>query len=136
MSKKRSRTATFGEVAAEPPPAEETWTGRSWQHPVQERGFIDADGRKWTLVRSRLDPRRAERLALTADRMSTGDDDYDEDQDQYFPAYVPEADRPAVWLEIRRRVNAAHTPGLDVSYTAHEFTSVDGLTLVYFDVHC
>ncbi|MFC8453535.1 hypothetical protein [Kitasatospora sp. NPDC057223] len=136
MSKKRSRTVTFGEVVAELPPVEEPWTGRGYRHPVTEGAFVDADGRKWTLVRSRLDPRRAKRLAATADRMSTGGDTYDEDQDEWFPVYVPQADRQAAWLEVKPRLGAHYTPGQDVSYEAYEFTSVDGLTLVYFDVHC
>ena len=136
MSKKRSRTVTFGEVVAQVPPAEPEWTGPGYQHPVTEGAFVDADGRKWTLVRSRLDPRRAKRLAATAGRMSTAGDEYDEDQDQWFPVYIPPAGRKAAWLEIKSRLRADCTPGLDVSYEAYEFTSVDGLTLVYFDRHC
>ena len=134
MSKKRSRTVTFGEVVAELPRVEEqeavSWLGS----PVAERGFIDAEGRKWTLTRGPIDPRRAKRLAVTADLMSV-DDDFEEGG-QRVPVRIREADRPAYWLKIKPGLNAPDRPGFALTYQAYEFTSVDGLTLVHFEVYC
>ncbi|MFB7945706.1 hypothetical protein ACFC6L_12375 [Kitasatospora phosalacinea] len=68
--------------------------------PVAARGFTDADGCRWRLVRGPLDPRRAKRLAVRADVMSTGDH-YDERAGRWLPRFLPAAERPAAWLVAR-----------------------------------
>ncbi|WP_405364791.1 hypothetical protein [Kitasatospora sp. NBC_00039] len=129
--KKPHLTAGFAETLTGPErPAKEEWPG-SVRSPVADHGFTDAADCRWTLVRGPLDPRRAKRLAVSADLMTMGSA-YDHEQERRFPALLPEADRPAAWLEIGGRCNVDALP----SYLAYEFAGQDGRTLLYVETFC
>ncbi|WP_329390213.1 hypothetical protein OG625_38550 [Streptomyces sp. NBC_01351] len=132
MPKKRKHAATLAEVVAamQPPPAEES--GSSYVlPPLMARGFTDADGCYWRLARGPLDPRRAKRLAVSADVMSMGE--YYDDQDQWWlPRFLAEAERPAAWLEARAGFGAADLP----IHEAYEFTADDGRILLFIETYC
>ncbi|TYC68616.1 hypothetical protein [Streptomyces sp. CB01881] len=132
MPKKQKRAATLAEVVAamQSPSAEEPG-GSHVLPPVAARGFTDADGCHWRLVRGPLDPRRAKRLAVGADVMSMGE--YYDDQAQcWLPRFLAEAERPAAWLAARARFGAADLP----IHEAYEFTTDDGRVLLFIETYC
>ncbi|WP_411069559.1 hypothetical protein [Streptomyces sp. cmx-4-25] len=131
MSKKQKRTATFAEVVTALPPRAAEESGGSYDSPVTARGFTDADGCYWQLARGLLDPRRAKRLAVDADVMSMGIY-YDDQVERWLPRFLPEAERPAAWLEARARFDAADLP----VHEAYEFTADDGRVLLFIETHC
>ncbi|MCX5214424.1 hypothetical protein OG689_35075 [Kitasatospora sp. NBC_00240] len=142
MPKKRSRAA--GPAVADQPVPEregesegEQWTNMELHSPVRYKGFTDAEGVRWALARGPLDPRRAKRLAVTADLMWMGCDvGHDWDRYTYVPEYVPTAERPARWLEIRKRLNVRDWDPLHGrAFLAYEFVS-NGRVLLYIDVYC
>ncbi|MFF3597173.1 hypothetical protein [Kitasatospora indigofera] len=146
MPKKRSRAASPAVPDHEPADhragtededEHEPWTNMELHHPVQDKGFTDAEGVRWALARGPLDPRRARRLARTADLMWMGSDiGHDWEHHTLVPEYVPAAERPARWLEIRKRLDLRDWDPLHgQTYQAFEFVS-NGRVLVYFDVHC
>ncbi|MER5864950.1 hypothetical protein [Kitasatospora sp. NPDC002040] len=132
MSKKQKRAATLAEVvAALPSPEVEERGGPYAAPPVAARGFTDADGCHWRLARGPLDPRRAKRLAVGADVMSMGRY-YDDEAEWWLPRFLPEAERPAAWLEARARFGAAELP----VHEAYEFTADDGRVLLFIETYC
>lgn len=133
MAKKQQQRTTFAEVvAALGDPPHRGVSGPAVLAPVAAGGFTDGEGHEWRLVRGPLDPRRAKRLAVTADLMSAGEMSYDEDRDTWLPRFVPEADRPATWLAARSRFGAHDLP----FHEAFEFHGEDGRTLLYIEVYC
>ncbi|WP_329493706.1 hypothetical protein [Kitasatospora herbaricolor] len=144
MPKKRSRAAS--PAVADRGPADhrpetedehERWINMELHSPVQYKGFTDAEGVRWALARGPLDPRRAKRLARTADLMWMGSDiGHDWDRHALVPEYVPAAERPARWLEIRKRLDLRDWDPLDgQAFQAFEFVS-NGRVLLYISVHC
>ncbi|MFE1321867.1 hypothetical protein [Kitasatospora phosalacinea] len=117
--------------AARPAGSVEADRGSFVLPPVAARGFTDADGCRWRLVRGPLDPRRAKRLAVQADVMSMGDR-YDERAGRWLPRFLPEAERPAAWLVARAGYGAQGLP----SYRAYEFSADDGRVLLFVETHC
>ncbi|WP_457030048.1 hypothetical protein [Kitasatospora sp. P5_F3] len=130
MSKKRATTLAEMLTALGPAPAEQSG-GQYLQSPVQERGFTDAAGCHWRLVRGPLDPRRAKRLAVDAAVMSMGDH-YDENAGMRFPRFLPEHERPAAWLVAKSRFGAADL----LVHEAYEFVADDGRVLLYIETYC
>ncbi|MGW4383246.1 hypothetical protein [Kitasatospora sp. NPDC004531] len=131
MTRKR-RAATFADLlAAVPAPPEDEPEVRHNPMPVHDRGFTDADGCHWRLVRGPLDVRRAKRLAVTADRMTMGVD-YDERVRLWMPRFLSPQERPAAWLEARAGFHANERP----SYRAYEFADADGRVLLFVETHC
>ncbi|MFD4400031.1 hypothetical protein [Kitasatospora sp. NPDC058478] len=132
MPKKRKRAETLSEVVAAmgPQPDVES-AGSCLPSPLMARGFTDADGRHWRLARGPLDPRRAKRLAVGADMMSMGDY-YEDRAEGWLPRFLSEAERPAAWLKARARFGAADLP----IHEAYEFTTEDGLVLLYIETYC
>lgn len=115
----------------QPPPSVEESGDSCALLPVMARGFTDAAGCHWRLVRGPLDPRRAKRLAVSADVMSMGE--YYDDQAQWWlPRFLAEAERPAAWLEARARLGAADLP----IHEAYEFTADDGRALLFIETYC
>ncbi|KQV10938.1 MULTISPECIES: hypothetical protein [unclassified Kitasatospora] len=130
MSKKRATTLAEMVTALGPAPAEQSG-GRYLQSPVQERGFTDAAGCHWRLVRGPLDPRRAKRLAVEAAVMSMGDH-YDEEAETWFPRFLPEHERPAAWLAARAWFDATDL----LVHEAYEFVADDGRALLHIETYC
>ncbi|MFF2353546.1 hypothetical protein ACFVVL_27645 [Kitasatospora sp. NPDC058115] len=132
MSKKQRRAVTLAEMIAALPssPAEESG-GSCPDPPLMAGGFTDAGGCYWRLVRGPLDPRRARRLAVDADVMSMGTY-YDDQAGWWLPRFLPEAERPAAWLEARARLGAADLP----VHEAYEFAAVDGRVLLFIETYC
>ncbi|GAA2111075.1 hypothetical protein GCM10009759_52870 [Kitasatospora saccharophila] len=128
MPKRRKSAEPLAEPPAEPLEADR---GSFALPPVAARGFTDADGCCWRLVRGPLDPRRAKRLAVEADVMSMGDR-YDEAADRWVPRFRSAAERPAAWLEARARYAADSLP----FYLAYEFTAADGRVLLFIETFC
>ncbi|MFD5919295.1 hypothetical protein ACFVYP_17460 [Kitasatospora sp. NPDC058201] len=114
----------------EPAPAEEA-EGSHVLPPVTARGFTDADGCHWRLLRGPLDPRRAKRLAVSADVMSMGDY-YDDQARRWLPRFLAADERPAAWLETKARLGAVYLP----IHEAYEFTTDDGRVLLYIETYC
>ncbi|MFC9327039.1 hypothetical protein [Kitasatospora sp. NPDC057015] len=135
MARKHAPARSFARLLESVgPPAEPAERyGPAHLDPVHDGGFTDAEGCRWALSRGPIDTRRAKRLALGADLLWTGDDEYDEDGDRLVPVYVPAADRAAAWQEIRPRLNAAdgHLP----FHHAFEFVSA-GRVLLYVETYC
>ncbi|MEU9075586.1 hypothetical protein [Kitasatospora sp. NPDC048538] len=132
MPKKRERAGAFADVVAAMGPAPEAESVGSYvPSPLMARGFTDADGRHWRLARGPLDPRRAKRLAVSADMMSMGDH-YDDRVGWWLPRFLTEAERPGAWLEARARFDATDPP----VHAAYEFTTDDGLVLLYIATDC
>lgn len=132
VSKKQKRAVTLAEMVAALPssPAEESG-GSYVDPPLTAGGFTDADGGYWRLARGPLDPRRAKRLAADADVMSMGTY-YDDEAGCRLPRFLPEAERPAAWLEARARLGAADLP----VHEAYEFTADDGRVLLFIETYC
>ncbi|OKJ15760.1 hypothetical protein [Kitasatospora sp. CB01950] len=131
MTGKR-RSTTFADlVAALPTPPEDEPEVRFDPMPVHDRGFTDADGCHWRLVRGPLDVRRAERLAVTADRMTMGVD-YDERVRLWMPRFLGAEERPAAWPAARAGFDAAALP----FHEAYEFADDDGRVLLFIETHC
>ncbi|MFJ5926195.1 hypothetical protein ACIQF6_26665 [Kitasatospora sp. NPDC092948] len=132
MPKKRPPATTFADlVAAIPAPPEDEPEVHHSPMPVTDGGFTDADGCHWRLVRGPLDPRRAKRLAVTADVMTVGTD-YDDRLRQWLPRVLPRDARPAAWLEAR----AGFDPGADPHHVPYEFAGADGRVLLFVETHC
>ncbi|MFB7618714.1 hypothetical protein [Kitasatospora sp. NPDC056181] len=129
--KKPHLTPGFAGTLSAPERAEGEASPVPVRSPVADRGFTDAAGCRWTLARGPLDPRRAKRLAVSADLMSMGEA-YDDEQERWFPAFLPEADRPGAWLEAGSRYDVDEL----LSYLAYEFTDQDGRTLLYIQTFC
>ncbi|MFF0387304.1 hypothetical protein ACFYS8_01260 [Kitasatospora sp. NPDC004615] len=125
MPKKRPPAPTFADlVAAMPAPPEDKPEVSCHPMPV-------ADGCHWRLTRGPLDPRRAKRLAVTADRTSMGVA-YDDRAGQWLPRFLGADDRPAAWLAARARFGAAELP----IHETHEFTDGDGHVLLFVETYC
>ncbi|MFD0273564.1 hypothetical protein ACFVHB_06550 [Kitasatospora sp. NPDC127111] len=132
MPKKRKRPETFAEVVtAMPPPSEQGPGGSPVLRPVTARGFTDAEGCHWRLARGPLDPRRAKRLAVSADAMTMGEY-YDERAQWWLPRFLAEAERPAAWTEARAGFGAGDLP----IHEAYEFTADDGRVLLFIETYC
>ncbi|GLW72513.1 hypothetical protein Kpho02_48120 [Kitasatospora phosalacinea] len=99
--------------------------------PLAARGFTDADGCRWRLLRGPPDRRRAKRLAVRADVMATGDHD-DERPGRWVPRSLPAAERPAA----RPVARAAHGADGLLSHPAYEFTADDGRGLLLVETSC
>ncbi|MFF5391819.1 hypothetical protein ACFY5H_26265 [Streptomyces sp. NPDC013012] len=132
MPKKQKRAATLAEMAvALPPPATEGPRSSYVDPPVAARGFTGVDGTHWRLARGPLGPRRAERLATDADVMSMGIY-YDDEVGRWLPRFLPEAERPAIWLKARATLGAAYPP----AHEAYQFTADDGRVLLFIETYC
>ncbi|MFD8593535.1 hypothetical protein ACFV1L_00855 [Kitasatospora sp. NPDC059646] len=132
MTRKQRRAAALADLpAATPAPPEDESGVRFDPMPVRDRGFTDADGCRWRLVRGPLDVRRAKRLAVTADRMTMGVD-YDERLRLWMPRFLAPEERPAAWLEARAGFDADALP----SHRAYEFADGDGRVLLFVETHC
>ncbi|MFD5559944.1 hypothetical protein [Kitasatospora griseola] len=132
MPKKRPPATTFADlVAAVPAPPEDEPDVRHNPMPVADGGFTDIDGCHWRLARGPLDVRRAKRLAVTADRMTTGEE-YDERARFRVPRLLTPEERPDAWLRARAGYDAAADP----RHEAYEFADADGHVLLCIATHC
>lgn len=118
-------------VAAMPPAEQPSAEQEEWAAGRAERGlpggqeFVDGQGRRWRLVRARLDPRSAQRLLRQAGVVLAGH--------WLGPLEeIPPAARTAFWAGVRRNLYADPPPG----YEAHEYVSADGLTLLCLASYC
>lgn len=94
--------------------------------PASSGEFMDEKGRSWTRRRGPLEPRLAKRLVRTADEMIIGEGAGE------ILRFVEPAHREAEWAGLKDRIDRTdlHT------YQAYEFSSPDGLTLLYFEEFC
>ncbi|MEV7120551.1 hypothetical protein [Kitasatospora griseola] len=132
MPKKRPPATAFADlVAAVPAPPEDEPEVRHNPMPVADGGFTDIDGCHWRLARGPLDVRRAKRLAVTADRMTMGEE-YDERARFRVPRLLTPEERPGAWLRARAGFDAAADP----RHEAYEFADADGRVLLYIATSC
>ncbi|MEV6206878.1 hypothetical protein [Kitasatospora sp. NPDC051914] len=126
MPRKRPNTATFAETVAALPAApavseeQREWAAERARNGLPgEAEFVDAQGRRWRLVRAMLDPRSARRLAGRADVLLAGHWLHELEE-------VPPARRQEFWQSVRKRLYVQEPPG----HEAHEYASADGLVLL------
>ncbi|MFD8481185.1 hypothetical protein [Kitasatospora sp. NPDC059673] len=118
-------------VAAMPAPPDDRAEVRHHPMPVTDGGFTDADRCHWRLTRGPLDVRRAQPLAVTADRMTLGVE-HDERARLWVPRFLTPDERPAARLEARARFGAAELP----AHEAYEFADADGRVLLFVETYC
>ncbi|MEV8093549.1 hypothetical protein [Kitasatospora sp. NPDC085879] len=128
MPRKRPQTATFAEILAAAPPGPD----QAGEHEEGDRDglpgqaeFVDARGRRWRLVRDRLDPRAARRLVGQADVLLAG-------HWLHEPEEIPPERRQAFWQSVRRRLYVNDPDG----HEAHEYASADGTVLLCVTEYC